>query len=57
MGWGQVRTEKQAVEDNDPHGGHRYMCEGDAALFWCEEGEPMDGRDQTIVYRVAVSFP
>ena len=28
-GWGQVRVEKHAVEGNDPHGGHRYMCEGD----------------------------
>ena len=27
-GWGWVRVEKQAMEGNDPHGGHGYMCEG-----------------------------
>jgi len=30
-GWGAVRVEKQAVEGNDPHAGHGYMCEGDMA--------------------------
>jgi len=28
-GWGQVRVQKQAVEGNDPHRGHEYVCEGD----------------------------
>jgi hypothetical protein len=39
-GWGQVRVEKQAVEGNDPHGGHGYVCEGDMAVFQGEDGEP-----------------
>jgi hypothetical protein len=30
--WGRVQVEKQAVEGNDPHGGHRYVCEGDKVL-------------------------
>ena len=30
-GWGRVRVEKQVVDGNDPHEGHRYMCEGDMA--------------------------
>jgi len=24
-GWGWVQVEKQAVEGNSPHGGHRYV--------------------------------
>ena len=28
-GWGQVQVQKQAVEGNDPHGGHGRVCEGD----------------------------
>jgi hypothetical protein len=36
MGWEQVRAEKQAVEGNDPHGDHGYVCEGDMALCWNE---------------------
>jgi hypothetical protein len=47
----------QAVGGNDPHGGHGYVCEGDAALFQGEEGETLDGRDQTVVFLVAVLFP
>jgi hypothetical protein len=27
------------------------------AVFQGEEGEPLDGRDKSIVYQVAVSFP
>jgi hypothetical protein len=59
MGWKQfrVRVEKQAMGGNDPHGEHGCVCEGDAALFWGEEGEPLDGRDETIVCQVAASFP
>jgi hypothetical protein len=38
------------VDGNDPHGGHGYVSVGDPALFRGEEGEPLDGRDQTIVY-------
>jgi hypothetical protein len=30
-GWGRVRVQKQAVEGNDPHGGHGRVCEGDRA--------------------------
>jgi hypothetical protein len=56
-GWGYVRAEKQAVEGNDPHGGHWYICEGDTVLFRGKEGEPLDGRDETIVFPVADSFP
>jgi hypothetical protein len=55
QGW--VGIEKQAVRGNVPHGGHGYVCEGDAALFLGEEGEPLDGRDQTILFQVAFSFP
>jgi hypothetical protein len=43
-GWG---AEKQAVEGNGSHGGHGYVCEGDTALFRGEEGEPLNGGDQT----------
>jgi hypothetical protein len=39
------------------HGGHGFICKGDTALFWNEEGEPWDGRDQTIVFQLAVSSP
>ena len=28
---GQVRVQKQAVEGNDPHGGHGQVCEGGRA--------------------------
>jgi hypothetical protein len=55
-GWGQVRAEKQAMDGSHPHGGHRYISEGDTALFRGEEGDPLDGRDQTIVDTVAVSL-
>jgi len=27
-----VRVQKQAVEGNDPHGGHGQVCEGEGAL-------------------------
>jgi hypothetical protein len=54
---GQVRAEKQAVEGNDPHGGHEYVSEGDTAVFRSEKGEASGGRVQTIVFQVAVSFP
>jgi hypothetical protein len=36
-GWGQVQPEKQAVDGNDPHGGHAYISVGDTALFRGEE--------------------
>jgi hypothetical protein len=49
-GWGQVRAEKQSVEGSDSHGGHRYVCEGDTAVFWGEEGEPLDGRAQNVAF-------
>jgi hypothetical protein len=45
------------VEGSDPHRGHGYVREGDTAVFWGEEGEPWDGADQTVVLKVAVSFP
>jgi hypothetical protein len=35
MGWGQVQAKKQAVEGSDPHEGHVYVSEGDAAV--CSE--------------------
>jgi hypothetical protein len=47
-GRGQVQTEKQAVDGNDPHGSKGYISEGDTALFRGEVGEPLDGKDQTI---------
>jgi hypothetical protein len=45
------------VEGNGPHGGHRYICEGDTALFRGEEGESLDGRVHTVVFQVTDSFP
>jgi hypothetical protein len=45
------------VESNDPPGGHGYVCDGVTALCLGEEGEPWDGRHQTIVFQLAVSFP
>jgi hypothetical protein len=39
-----------------PSGGHGCVCEGDNGACWGEEGEPWDGRDQTIVFQVSVSF-
>jgi hypothetical protein len=40
MGRRQVRVEKQAVEGNNPHRGHRYKSDGVMALC---QGEPWDG--------------
>ena len=37
-GYRQVRVEKQAVEGNDPHGGHRCICEGDTAHVGVSHG-------------------
>jgi hypothetical protein len=39
-----------------PSGGLQYICEVETAHCWSEEGEPWDGRDQTVVFQVAVSF-
>jgi hypothetical protein len=39
------------VEGNDAHGGNGYIREGDTAVF---QGEPLDGRVQTIVFQVAI---
>jgi hypothetical protein len=50
-------SREKAVEGNDPNGGHGQVCEGDTALFQGEQGEPLDGRDQSIVFQVAASFP
>jgi hypothetical protein len=56
-GRGRVRVEKEAVEGKKtPSGGQWYICEGESAVCRSEEGEPWDGRDQTIVFQVAVSF-
>jgi hypothetical protein len=38
------------VDGNDPHGGHWCVGFGDPAMFRGEEGEPLEGRDQAIVY-------
>jgi hypothetical protein len=48
-GRGQIRVEKQAMESNNPHEGHRYMCDGNMVQCLGEECEPWDGRDQNIV--------
>jgi len=32
-GQGRVQVEKQDVEGNDPHGNHRWICEGDRAHY------------------------
>jgi hypothetical protein len=45
------------VGGSDPHGGHGYICEGDAVLFWGEEGESLDRRNETILLQVAETFP
>jgi hypothetical protein len=51
MGSGLVQVQKQAVEGNEPRGGHWYICEGDMALFRNEEVEPWHGRDQVLCFR------
>ena len=35
---GQVRVQKQAVEGNDPHRGHRRVCEGDRVRVGVRRG-------------------
>jgi hypothetical protein len=47
-GWGQVQAEIQTVEGTDPHGDHRYICEGDTALFQGEEGELVNNPEERI---------
>jgi hypothetical protein len=47
--WGRVRVQKQAVEGDDPHGGHGRVCEGDRARVGVKL-KPWDGRGQTIVF-------
>ena len=37
-GWGQVQVQKQAVEGNDPHGGHGRVCERDRAHVGVSHG-------------------
>jgi len=37
-GLGRVRVQKQAVEGNDPHGGHRRVFEGDRARVGVSHG-------------------
>jgi hypothetical protein len=37
-GWGQVRLQKQAVEGNDPHGGHMWVYEGGRARVGVRHG-------------------
>ena len=41
------------MESNDPKWRHGFVCEGDKGAY---RDEPWDGRDQTGVLRVAVSF-
>jgi hypothetical protein len=55
MGRG-VQVEKQAVEGKDLKWRPESVCEGEMALCQSEEGEPLDGRYQTIVFQVAVSL-
>ena len=38
-----------------PSRGQWYVCEGETALCWGEEREPLVGRDQTVVFQVAIS--
>jgi len=33
IGLGRVQVQKQAVEGNDPHGGHGWVCEGDRSNY------------------------
>jgi hypothetical protein len=42
------------VECKDPK--WRPVCEEETAMCRREEGEPLDGRVQTIMFQVAVSF-
>jgi len=37
-------------------GGQWNVCKGETALHRDEEGESWDGRDQAIVFQMAVSF-
>jgi hypothetical protein len=54
-GRGRVRIEKQAVKGKDPKW-RPVVREGETALCWSKEREPFDGRDQSIVFQVAVPF-
>jgi len=40
----QVRVQKQAVEGNDPHGGHKPVFEGDRT----RQGEPWNYPEESI---------
>jgi hypothetical protein len=35
-------------------GSQWYICEGETAVCWSEEGEPWAGRDQTVVLAALV---
>jgi hypothetical protein len=37
-GEGPVRVQKQVVQGNDPHGGHRSICEGDRVCVRVSHG-------------------
>ena len=52
MGGGPSR-ETGCGRQGPPSGG-RSKCEGGTALCRSEEGEPLDGRDKTIVVQVVV---
>jgi hypothetical protein len=53
---GAVRATKQVVENNDYHIRHVCVCERFTTIFRGEEGEPLHGRVQNIVFQVAVTF-
>jgi len=44
------------VEGKDAKCRPVVIFEGEIALYRSEEGEPSDGRDQTVVFHVAVCF-
>jgi hypothetical protein len=56
MGEGGGGPSRETVEGKDPKWRPEYVCEGETALCQSKEGEPWNGRGQTIVFQVAVSL-
>jgi hypothetical protein len=52
--WGQVEN---LVVEAMTHMEAKGTCVTEYSSVSGEEGEPLDGRGQTIVFQVAVSFP
>jgi hypothetical protein len=56
-GWGRgVLKERNWLWRAKTHKWRLVVCEGETALCQSAGGEPWDGRDQTIMFQVVVSF-